>query len=228
MRRINIAIDGHSSCGKSTMARQLAAELGYTYVDSGAMYRAVTLYVLRKGLIADGVVDTVRLIHALPRIKVNFSLGADGAQHTHLNGEDVEEAIRQMDVSRAVSAVSSIKEVRSLMRGAQQQMGAQGGVVMDGRDIGTAVFPLAELKIFMTASDTVRAQRRLDELVAKGHSVTMNEVLTNLRERDRIDSTRTEDPLRQAPDALVLDNSNLSPAQQLSAAKAWALKAIEG
>jgi len=208
------------------MARQLAAELGYTYVDSGAMYRVVTLFTLRNGMITDGVVDTERLILALPQLKVSFSLGNDGKQHTHLNGEDVEEAIRQMEVSRAVSAVSSIKEVRALMRGAQQKMGKDGGVVMDGRDIGTAVFPMAELKIFMTASDAVRAQRRLDELIAKGQNVTMEEVLTNLRDRDRIDSTRAEDPLRQAPDALVLDNSNLSPAQQLSAAKAWAMKAI--
>lgn len=209
------------------MARQLAADLGYTYVDSGAMYRAVALFVLRNGMITDGVVDTARLILSLPQIRVSFSLGEDGKQHTHLNGEDVEESIRQMDVSRAVSAVSAIKEVRALLRGAQQQLGNQGGVVMDGRDIGTAVFPMAELKIFMTASDTVRAQRRLQELVEKGQAVTLDEVLANLRERDRIDSTRAEDPLRQAPDALVLDNSYLSPDQQLSAAKAWALKAIE-
>lgn len=224
MKRITIAIDGHSSCGKSTLARQLAKALGYTYVDSGAMYRAVALFALRNGWVKDSGVDAKSLAQKLSDAKVTLVQNADGTQTTFLNGENVEHEIRTMAVSQAVSSVSAIREVRAYLRSLQQNIGRQGGVVMDGRDIGTAVFPQAELKIFMTATDEVRAQRRLAELQTKGEHATFDEVLANLKHRDHIDSTRTEDPLRKAPSALVLDNSHINPEQQLQLALGWAEK----
>ncbi|MCR4995234.1 MAG: (d)CMP kinase [Bacteroidales bacterium] len=213
---ITIAIDGHSSCGKSTMAKDLARSIGYIYIDSGAMYRCCTLYALDNGLIApDGTIDTATLEQRMPEIHVSFSLNAaTGRPDTYLNGECVEERIRTMEVSSHVSPIAALPFVRAAMTAQQQQMGRQGGIVMDGRDIGTAVFPDAELKIFVTASDEIRAQRRYDELQSKGQHPDFNEVLENLRERDRIDSTRAVAPLRQAEDAVVLDNSHLTIAQQ--------------
>lgn len=213
---ITIAIDGFSSCGKSTMARHLAREIGYRYIDSGAMYRAVTLYAMRHGMITpDGEVDTASIVKALPDIKIDFSVStADGTQRTLLNGEDVETQIRQMDVSNNVSPVATIKEVRHALVAMQRELGKSKGIVMDGRDIGTTVFPDAEMKIFVTASPETRAQRRVKELREKGTDVSYEEVLANVVERDHIDQTRTESPLRKADDAIVLDNSNLSIDEQ--------------
>ncbi|MBQ7442535.1 MAG: (d)CMP kinase [Bacteroidaceae bacterium] len=221
MKKITIAIDGHSSCGKSTMAKDLAREIGYIYIDSGAMYRACTLFCMRQGLVRpDGTIDTARLEPLMPQLHVAFGLdAATGRPQTLLNGENVEADIRTMEVSSHVSPVAAIPFVRAAMTAQQQLMGAKGGIVMDGRDIGTAVFPHAEMKVFVTASDEIRARRRYDELCVKGEQPDFDDVLRNLRERDRIDSTRAVAPLRQAPDALVLDNSNLTIAQQ----KQWLL-----
>ena len=220
-RRITIAIDGHSSCGKSTMAKDLAREIGYIYIDSGAMYRACTLFCIRRGLVrADGSIDTTALEALMPQLHVSFALNPEtGRPETLLNGENVERDIRTMEVSSHVSPVAAIPFVRAAMTAQQQRMGDEGGIVMDGRDIGTAVFPHAEMKVFVTASDEIRAQRRFDELQAKGEKPDFEEVLANLRERDRIDSTRAVAPLRQADDALVLDNSHLTIAEQ----KQWLL-----
>lgn len=217
MKKIVIAIDGYSSSGKSTMARELARRIGYVYVDSGAMYRAVTLYAMRHGMIsADHNVDTARLIAALPDIKVSFRpAGADGVQHTLLNGEDVEREIRDMEVSSNVSQVAEIPEVRREMVAQQQAFGEEKGIVMDGRDIGTTVFPHAEMKVFVEASPEERARRRLKELGEKGMTANYDEVLANIRERDRIDSTREVSPLRKAPDAFLLNNDNLNHQQQM-------------
>lgn len=213
--RIIVAIDGFSSSGKSTMARALAARVGYRYIDSGAMYRAVTLYALDNGLIAaDGTINTDALIAALPDIKVDFALQADGTQHTLLNGVDVESEIRQLRVSNAVSPIAAIPAVRHDLVAKQQALGAGKGIVMDGRDIGTTVFPDAELKIFVDASAQTRAQRRFSELIAKGSSVTFAEVLANVVHRDEIDRTRSESPLRRADDAISLDNSTMTTEQQ--------------
>ena len=222
MKKITIAIDGHSSCGKSTMAKDLAREIGYIYIDSGAMYRCCTLFCLQHGLIRmDGSVDEEALEPLMPQIRIDFRLNpATGRPDTYLNGENVERDIRTMEVSSHVSPVAAIPFVRTAMVALQQAMGRDGGIVMDGRDIGTAVFPNAELKIFVTASAQVRAQRRYDELKAKGEHVDFDEILYNLQERDRIDSTRAMNPLRKADDALVLDNSNLTIEQQ----KAWLLE----
>lgn len=215
MRKIIIAIDGHSSCGKSTMAKSLAAKTGYTYVDTGAMYRAVTLFAIRSGLFApDGSIDTQTLQARMPEIHISFQTDSDGRQQTMLNGESVEQEIRGMEVSGKVSPISAIGFVREAMVEQQRQMGRHKGIVMDGRDIGTTVYPDAELKIFVTASDTVRAQRRFDELTAKGSATTFQEVLQNVRERDYIDSHREVSPLRKADDALVLDNSEMTIEQQ--------------
>lgn len=201
------------------MARELARRLGYTYVDSGAMYRAVTLYAMEHGMAsADKGVDTAALVKALPEIQIGFSHpDSEGVQHTLLNGRDVERQIRSLEVSELVSPVATIPEVRERLVRLQQDFGRQGGIVMDGRDIGTVVFPDAELKVFVTASDEVRARRRCDELAAKGQPADYAEVLANVRQRDYIDSHRDVAPLRQAPDALVLDNSLLTLDEQ----QAW-------
>jgi CMP/dCMP kinase len=216
MKRITIAIDGYSSCGKSTIARALAAKLGYNYVDSGAMYRAVTLYCLQHGIIKDGAFVEDEIVRALDDVHLTFQFNpASRSSDTFLNGENVEKQIRTMEVSSLVSPVSKIKEVRQRMVALQRSMGANKGVVMDGRDIGTNVFPDAELKLFMTADVDVRVQRRVDELRAKGQPVSLDEVRQNLINRDYEDSHRKENPLVQASDAVVLDNSELSRDQQL-------------
>jgi cytidylate kinase len=216
MKKIVIAIDGHSSCGKSTMAKQLAREVGYIYVDSGAMYRAVTLYAQRHHLfLPDGSVDVEGLHREMPNIRVNFRLDpATNLPLTYLGEECVEEAIRSIEVSRQVSPVAALPFVREAMTQLQQQMGETKGIVMDGRDIGTAVFPDAELKIFVTASAEVRARRRYDELQAKGMPASYDDILRNVQERDYIDTHRALNPLRQADDALVLDNSHLTREEQ--------------
>ncbi|MBD5289826.1 MAG: (d)CMP kinase [Bacteroides sp.] len=214
--KIVIAIDGFSSSGKSTMAKALASRIGYVYVDSGAMYRAVTLYALRHGLAsATSGVEATRLVEALPSILIEFAVQPDGSQHTLLNGEDVEREIRGMEVSGMVSPVSVIPAVRHRLVALQQEYGRAKGIVMDGRDIGTTVFPDAEMKVFVDASPEVRARRRLKELTEKGIPTTYEEVLANVRERDHIDSTREESPLRKADDAFVLNNDNLSLDEQL-------------
>ncbi len=216
MGKIIIAIDGYSSSGKSTMARQLASKIGYVYVDSGAMYRAVTLYAIRNGLAtpASGV-DAVALVKGLPQISISFAVQPDGSQHTLLNGEDVEKEIRGMEVSNLVSPVAVIPEVRHRLVALQQEYGREKGIVMDGRDIGTTVFPKAEMKVFVEASPEVRARRRQLELEQKGTPVSYEEVLANVTERDHIDTTRKESPLRKADDAFVLCNDNLTMDQQL-------------
>ena len=214
--KINIALDGYSSCGKSTIAKRLARSLGYTYVDTGAMYRGVTLYALREGLFSGEEPMVEEIIRRLPRIEMRFAIDPDG-QHLLLNGEDVEREIRGMEVSEHVSPIATIPEVRAALTRQQQDMAKEKGVVMDGRDVGTTILPDAELKIFVTARPEVRARRRFDELTAKGESVTYDSVLTNVRERDRIDSGRAVSPLRQAEDALVLDNSDMTLDQQ----QAW-------
>lgn len=214
--KITIAIDGYSACGKSTVARALAARLGYNYVDSGAMYRAVTLYCLRRGIIKDGKFFYEDVVKALDDIHFSFKYNSrTGASDTYLNNEYVEKAIRGMDVSDNVSHISVIKEVRDAMKKIQRRLGKNKGVVMDGRDIGTNIFPGAELKIFMTADMAVRTQRRMDELTAKGIPITFDEVKKNLLERDYEDSHRKESPLRKADDAIELDNTDLSKEEQL-------------
>ena len=214
--KINIALDGYSSCGKSTIAKRLARSLGYTYVDTGAMYRGVTLYALREGLFSGAEPMVEEIIRRLPRIEMRFAIYPDG-QHLLLNGEDVEREIRGMEVSEHVSPIATIPEVRAALTRQQQDMAKEKGVVMDGRDVGTTILPDAELKIFVTARPEVRARRRFDELTAKGESVTYDSVLANVRERNRIDSGRAVSPLRQAEDALVLDNSDMTLDQQ----QAW-------
>lgn len=209
-KKIIIAIDGYSSSGKSSMARALAAEIGYRYIDSGAMYRAVTLWALRHNLIKDEVIDEKKLIEALPEIKIDFRPMPDGTQHTLLNGEDVESEIRQLPVSNSVSGISAIAAVRKALVSIQQSLGKERGIVMDGRDIGTTVFPDAEMKIFVNASAQTRAQRRFNEMLEKGIPVNFEEVLANVVKRDHIDETRVESPLRKAEDAIVLDNSKMS------------------
>ena len=211
---ITIAIDGYSSSGKSTMAKKLARQIGYRYIDSGAMYRAVALYALRHGMITrDDSVNADALQKALPDIRIDFRL-EDGAQHTILNGEDVEKEIRTMEVSRVVSPVAALPTVRRALVRMQQELGASKGIVMDGRDIGTTVLPDADMIVFVKASAATRAQRRLDELTARGEKATFEEVLENVEQRDHIDETREESPLRCAEDASVLDNSFMTPAQQ--------------
>jgi cytidylate kinase len=216
MSKIIIAIDGHSSCGKSTMAKALAQQVGYIYVDSGAMYRAVTLFALREQLFnADGSVQAEALQARMSDVKVHFKLDPDThLPVTYLNEERVEDEIRTLEVSQHVSPIAALPFVREAMTAAQQAMGEEKGIVMDGRDIGTAVFPHAELKIFVTASAEVRAQRRFDELQAKGLPASYEDILKNVQERDYIDSHREVSPLRQAEDALVLDNSHLTREEQ--------------
>lgn len=213
-KKIIIAIDGYSSSGKSSMARALASRIGYRYIDSGAMYRAVTLWAMRHGLVAAGVVDADNLVASLGEIAVDFMPMPDGRQHTLLNLEDVEEEIRRLEVSNNVSQVSVIPAVRHRLVALQQSMGESKGIVMDGRDIGTTVFPDAEMKVFVTASPETRAQRRYEELKAKGVEWTYDEVLENVVTRDHIDETREESPLRKADDAVVLDNSYMTVEEQ--------------
>lgn len=223
-KKITIAIDGHSSSGKSTISRKLAASLGYKYIDTGAMYRAVTLYALQQGLINNKKVDEKKLIQALPKIDIKFKHNpATKKSDTFLNGKNIEDEIRELEVSNNVSRVATIKEVRKAMVKKQQEMGRDKGIVMDGRDIGSVVFPDAELKIFLTASTQVRAQRRYNELKEKGLDVSFDEILKNIEERDHIDSTREESPLIKTNDAIVLDNSNLTPKEQ----NEWLLKKVE-
>ena len=218
MKKITIAIDGFSSCGKSTMAKSLAKEIGYIYIDSGAMYRAVTLYCIENGLIEDGEIRTEILKEDLKRINISFKINAEtGQPDTYLNAENVENKIRTMLVSSMVSQVSALDFVRSAMVEQQQKMGKEKGIVMDGRDIGTTVFPDAELKIFVTASTEVRAQRRFDELKSKGQEASYDEILHNVKQRDYLDQNREVSPLRQASDAILLDNSTLTIEEQ----KAW-------
>ena len=216
MKKIIVAIDGYSSSGKSTMAKDLAKRIGYLYVDSGAMYRAVTLYALRHGLAdAERGVDVDNLLRVLPDIEISFMLAPDGSQHTLLNGEDVEKEIRLMEVSDMVSPISVIPEVRHRLTALQQSYGVNKGLVMDGRDIGTTVFPDAEMKVFVEASPEIRARRRVDELLAKGENVAYEDVYRNVCERDRIDTTRKESPLRKADDARVLNNDTLTREEQM-------------
>ena len=219
MKKIIIAIDGHSSCGKSTLAKALAASLAYTYIDSGAMYRAVTLYLLRQHI---KVEQADQLKVALSRIQIHF----DDKNQTILNGENVEAQIREMQVSNYVSEVAAVSEVRRAMVAQQQRMGIAKGIVMDGRDIGTVVFPDAALKIFLTASLEIRAQRRFTELQNKGQSVSLEAVEANLQHRDHIDATRADSPLKKAPDAILIDNTHLSRAEQLDMVLQLAQKAI--
>ena len=222
MKRITIAIDGHSSCGKSTMAKDLAREVGYVYVDTGAMYRSVTLYALRHGLFNDdGSVKTTELEAAMPDIQITFRFNKEtGRPDAYLNGKRVEDEIRSLEVSNHVSLIAAVPFVRTAMVAQQQQMGKDKGVVMDGRDIGTTVFPDAELKVFVTASAEVRAQRRFDELKAKGMPADYDDILKNVQERDYLDSHREVSPLRKADDAILLDNSNMTIAEQ----KEWLME----
>lgn len=222
MKKITIAIDGFSSCGKSTMAKDLAREVGYIYVDTGAMYRSVTLYALRNGFFADdNSIDTEGLEKEMDNIKISFQLNPEtGKPDTYLNGECVEKEIRSMEVSSRVSPIATLPFVRTALVAQQQRMGQDKGIVMDGRDIGTTVFPDAELKIYVTASAEVRAQRRYDELQAKGMPADFDDILKNVKERDYIDSHREVSPLRKADDALELDNSNMTIAEQ----KQWLME----
>lgn len=224
MKKITIAIDGYSSCGKSTMAKDLAKEIGYVYVDTGAMYRCVTLFALQRGMFGyDGTLDERRLRESMEKgeiaiaFKVNLSTGRPDAL---LNGELVEEDIRSMEVSKRVSLIAALPFVRKALVAQQQQMGKDKGVVMDGRDIGTTVFPDAEMKVFVTASAAVRAQRRYDELRAKGKEACYDDILRNVEERDYIDTHREVSPLRKADDAVELDNSGMSIKEQ----KEWLLE----
>ena len=223
-KKIVIAIDGFSSCGKSTFAKAIAARLGYIFIDTGAMYRAVTLYALEHGAVSDGEVDRERVVALLPDVEISVRFNAErGASDVYVNGECVETQIRSIEVSNMVSKVSSIAQVREKLVAMQQQMGRERGVVMDGRDIGTVVFPDAELKIYMTADAKVRAERRYAELTAKGDSVTMEEIRENVISRDKADMTREISPLRQADDAVVLDNSYMSVEEQM----AWFMERYE-
>ena len=214
MKQIIVAVDGYSSCGKSTIAKQLARKVGYRYIDTGAMYRAVALYALQHGLLTDQ-----QVVEALPLIRIDFSIQADGSQHTLLNGQDVETTIRTLEVGNRASQVSVIKEVRQFLVRQQQAMGKEKGIVMDGRDIGTVVFPAAELKLFLTASPEVRAHRRYQELLEKQNTdaadISFEAVLQDVNDRDYRDTHRQESPLRQAEDAVVIDNSQLTKDEQM-------------
>ena len=225
MKKITIAIDGFSSCGKSTMAKDLAKKLGYVYVDTGAMYRTVTLYAMRNGLFnADGSVKTADLERQMNKINITFKLNKTAERpDTYLNNELVENDIRTLEVSNHVSQIAAVPFIREAMVAQQQRMGKDKGVVMDGRDIGTTVFPEAELKVFVTASAEVRAQRRYDELKEKGMPADFNDILKNVQERDYIDSHREVSPLRKAPDAIELDNSHMTIAEQ----SAWLMEQVK-
>lgn len=215
MKKITIAIDGFSSCGKSTMAKDLACEIGYIYIDSGAMYRAVTLYSIENDIFQGSQIDTEKLRNQIKNIHISFRLNEEtGRPDTYLNGTNVENKIRTMEVSSRVSPIAAVDFVREAMVAQQQAMGKAKGIVMDGRDIGTTVFPDAELKIFVTASPEIRAQRRYDELKAKGEEASFDEILDNVKQRDYIDQNREVSPLRKADDALLLDNSLMTISQQ--------------
>lgn len=215
MKKIIVAIDGYSSCGKSTMAKTLARKIGYTYIDSGAMYRAVTLFALENGIITGSDVDAPGLEKRLNEIKITFSTDKEtGYNITELNGKDVERRIRTLEVSSHVSAIAALPFIRTFLTAQQRSLGEKKGIVMDGRDIGTTVFPDAELKIFVTASAEVRARRRYDELQAKGERTSYEEIIENVKQRDYIDTHREVSPLTQAPDAVVLDNSFMTLKQQ--------------
>ena len=215
-KKIIIAVDGFSSCGKSTFAKAIAARLGYIFIDTGAMYRAVTLYALEHGAIRSGIVDEEAVCRLLDQIAITFRFNpARGASDIYVNGDLVEGKIRTIEVSNCVSQVSAIPAVRKKLVAMQQEMGRRRGVVMDGRDIGTVVFPDAELKLFMTADPAVRARRRYDELTAKGQQVTLEEIERNVRERDKADMSRAISPLRQADDAIELDNSRMTVDEQM-------------
>ena len=219
-KKINVAIDGTSSSGKSTMAKALAKSVGYTYIDTGAMYRSVALFCLRHGLITDGKVDVERLLPMLPDINISFKI-EDGKQITYLNGENVENEIRGLEVSNNVSLVAAIAEVRHAMVRLQQEMGKNKGVVMDGRDIGTVVLPDAEIKLYVTTSPEIRAKRRFDEMRAKGDtSVTLDDIIANVKMRDHLDTTRKESPLRKADDAVDVDSGKFATAEEQIA---WAV-----
>ncbi len=221
MKKITIAIDGFSSCGKSTMAKDLAREIGYIYIDSGAMYRAVTLYCIEKGLFQGKEIDENMLKEQIDQIQISFILDPQtGRPRTQLNGVDVEDKIRTMEVSSRVSIIAAISFVREALVTQQQEMGRAKGIVMDGRDIGTTVFPDAELKIFVTASPEIRAERRYNELKEKGQAADFEDILANVKERDHIDQTRAVSPLRRADDALLLDNSHLTIGEQ----KVWLIE----
>lgn len=225
--KITIAIDGFSSCGKSTLAKALAKKLHYIFIDSGAMYRGVSLYCIQNKLVNNGEIDEKQLINHLDRIQLNFKKNKETQKpDLYLNSINVEDLIRNIDVASIVSKVASIKEVRQKLVHEQQKMGKSGGIVMDGRDIGTVVFPNAELKLFVTADPETRAKRRFSELSVKNQNITLDEIRYNLEERDRIDSTRKESPLRQANDAILLDNSNLNQEEQLSFAYHLVLKKL--
>lgn len=214
--KLTIAVDGFSSCGKSTFAKKIAAQMGYVFIDTGAMYRAVTLYAIDNGIIADGILDQQQLIERLDDIEISFRYNKHrGAADIYVNGDLAEGRIRSIEVSNYVSEVSSIGEVRRKLVAMQQQMGRDGGVVLDGRDIGTVVFPNAEIKIFMTADPMVRAQRRYKELQAKGDNATLEEVYQNVVARDEADQSRAISPLRKADDAIVLDNSYMTVEEQM-------------
>jgi CMP/dCMP kinase len=214
MKKIIVAVDGFSSCGKSTMAKELARETGYIYVDTGAMYRAVSLFCIRKGLMTDSEMNEAVIASELENMHLEFKTNESGKSEIYLNGENVESSIRTLEVANGASRVSTLGAVRRELVRQQQLMGNKKGIVMDGRDIGTVVFPQAELKIFLTASPEIRAQRRLDEMKAKGESVDYESVLSNVKERDERDVNRTESPLRKADDAIEIDNSNLTPTEQ--------------
>jgi len=219
-KKINIAVDGYSSCGKSTIAKDLARELGYTYIDSGAMYRSVALYAIGKGWITENEIDTNSLKKHIEDIKITFKQNSSGVQETYLNGVNVETEIRTLEIANGASRVSALGFVRKEMVSQQQEMGKEKGVVMDGRDIGTVVFPDAKMKLFLTSSPDIRAKRRYDEMVAKGENPIYQDVLNNIKERDLRDTTREESPLVKANDALVLDNSEMGINEQLK----WALE----
>jgi len=224
IKKLIIAIDGYSSCGKSTFAREIAGELNYIYIDSGAMYRAVTLYCIRRNFIGKGLLDLEGILEELKNIHIEFVYNPDkGEYETFLNSEDVEKEIRGIEVSTNVSRISMIQEVRSRMVELQRQIGVYKGIVMDGRDIGTVVFPDADLKIFMTASVEIRAQRRYDEMKVKGMNVPFDEVLNNIIARDITDENRDISPLRRADDAILLDNSKMTVEEQMK----WVMQIIE-
>lgn len=214
MKRIIVAIDGFSSCGKSTMAKMLAQEAGYVYVDTGAMYRAVSLFCIRKGWMTETEMNEQLINENISSIKLEFKLNSESKAEIYLNGENVEHQIRTLEVANGASRVSTLGAVRRELVRQQQLMGANKGIVMDGRDIGTVVFPSAELKIFLTATAEIRAKRRMEEMLAKGELVEYADVLANVKERDDRDQNRAESPLRKADDAIVIDNSNLTHEEQ--------------